>query len=219
MYWAYLRGHEDIVNYLIQKGAFDPRNLALLVDAVKKQEVDRVELLLRSGVPLNIKDEKGYAPLMYAVYFGNLDIVKLLLQYGANVNTQDLYGYTPLMMAVWRNQLPMVELLLRRGARQDLEHESGRVALHFAAERGDVEMLSLLFRYGGRRFINHQDKLGWTPLMLAVKARKKENVKFFVDRGANIYIKNISQKTAIDIAKELGYEEILSILSSPPSFS
>ena len=59
-----------------------------LVKAAINGDAEKVELLLRSGVPIDSQTEEGHTALMLAAGDGKTKIVKLLLKERADVNVQ-----------------------------------------------------------------------------------------------------------------------------------
>lgn len=110
-------GHDNIVNYLISKGA-----------------------------KIEDQDEYGSTPLHYAARSGHLDVVKILINAGADVNKKAmkkfvrLYGIdtqkitgtkeTPLHNACSLGHLEVVKYLLSCGARLDLVDHYGRLPIN-----------------------------------------------------------------------------------------
>jgi ankyrin repeat protein len=56
---------------------------AALIDASKKGDKEKVELLLKKGANVNAKDKDSLTALMWASFNGHKEIVKLLKSYGA----------------------------------------------------------------------------------------------------------------------------------------
>ena len=55
-----------------------------------------VNILMRNGAQINIRDKWGFTPLIVACQYRNYGFVSFLLQYGADVNLRSLDGSTPL---------------------------------------------------------------------------------------------------------------------------
>lgn len=55
-----------------------------LIDAVRRGNIDEVEILLATGADVNAKDNDGITPLHVASRGGHKDVTKLLLAKGAN---------------------------------------------------------------------------------------------------------------------------------------
>jgi len=62
-----------------------------LIDASKKGDKEKVELLLKKGANVNAKDSTGDV-LMFASENGHKEVVKLLIEKGANVNAINMVG-------------------------------------------------------------------------------------------------------------------------------
>lgn len=54
--------------------------------AAQHGEIDRIERLLRKGVPVDARDNSGYTALHYAARNGHLPVCKLLVRNRADVN-------------------------------------------------------------------------------------------------------------------------------------
>lgn len=62
-----------------------------LIEAAKAGNIEKLQLLVNSGVDINSKDkEHGATALMVAAFFGNLDEVKFLLDNGADATIKDI---------------------------------------------------------------------------------------------------------------------------------
>lgn len=60
---------------------------------------DVIELLLKNGADVNVKNNEQWTPLHAASYFGYLDVVQLLLDRRADVNAKNNYGNGPIHLA------------------------------------------------------------------------------------------------------------------------
>lgn len=86
------------VQFLIGAGAevdaTDNRNFSVLAHlchrARRKEIIACVEELLRRGVAVNTRSERGVTPLRTAVKFGSLEVVWLLLQHGAEISDAEM---------------------------------------------------------------------------------------------------------------------------------
>ncbi len=75
-----------------------------------------VKLLLERGADPNVRDDKGWTPLMKASWSGCEKVVQALLDYGADLSLRDSKGFTALAMATLNNQTGAVTLLKNHGA-------------------------------------------------------------------------------------------------------
>ena len=75
------------------------RGMTLLHFAVFKKREDLVDLLLKKGADLEVKDEGLWTPLFYAVSMDYKDITEKLIENGADRNVVDDKGNNPLYYA------------------------------------------------------------------------------------------------------------------------
>jgi ankyrin repeat protein len=71
-----------------------------LIDAVKTNQLARVEEALNAGADIHQQDEQGWTPLNWAAGRGNLGIVSLLLDRGADVFQMGRDQRTPYKIAL-----------------------------------------------------------------------------------------------------------------------
>ena len=72
----------------------------LLHAAVVRNSIDDVDLLIASGVRVNVTGDLGNTPLHYAASRGFTNIAKRLLQHGANPSSKNEFNQTPYDLAV-----------------------------------------------------------------------------------------------------------------------
>nr|CAD7572906.1 unnamed protein product [Timema californicum] len=90
-----------ICKMLLDAGAKVTQSHHLLHYAVMHRHRDMVELLLRAGSIVNLRDDSGNTPLILAASVTNIHIAELLLNSGAGVNYPNaLTGSTPLHLLV-----------------------------------------------------------------------------------------------------------------------
>ena len=136
------------------------------------------QLLVKYGADVNCIDKSQSTPLHRAVGSSKIDITVLLLDHGAYVNAQDDFKNTPLLIASTKNG-SLCDLLLRHGA--------------------DPNIKNILYE---------------TPILRAVQvvnnalSRGKEIVNLLLHHGGDVEIRDVNQKSAIEIASALGYEDI-----------
>lgn len=129
----------------------------VLFHAIKNNDVNQVQWLLRMGHAVNKQDAVGNTTLMLAADLQFLDLVALLLEYGASANIQNKFGNTALQLfethqflhsAVKKGDLVFVQLLLAAGMRVNTQDLAGDTPLHLAAEQQSLELSALLLDYG-----------------------------------------------------------------------
>src|SRR5215471_17955882 len=96
-------------------------------DAIRNNNLARLETMTRAGADVNAVDDQGQTPLMYSASVGSLEAMKYLLTKGANVNAQSGSGLTSLMLSA--TDINKVRLLLDRGANVNASTKVGRTVL------------------------------------------------------------------------------------------
>ena len=121
LHWAAFTGQEDVVEFLIAKGA-----------------------------DVNAKDERGLTALRRACGKGHQEVVSLLIASGADVNAKYPDGRTPLHRAAEKGYKEVVELLIANGADVDVKTEKGQTAMSLAKKEGHSEIVELLRKHGSK---------------------------------------------------------------------
>ncbi|PIE04758.1 MAG: hypothetical protein CSA76_02485 [Spirochaetales bacterium] len=177
LHMAAERGHEGVVEYLLEKGA-DPLE----------------------------KDNPGNTPLHVAVRKGYQSIAGMLLKNGAEINIPDYNGNTPLHESLTAaGQSRLTAMLLEKGADPNMKNSAGLSPLHICVLMGaDVSAAQLLVDYGAQS--DSRDRNGNTPLFLAVDTGEKELTDFFTAQNANIFARNKQGETPVERILSYGAE-------------
>ena len=104
-------------------------------------DVQRVESLLLTRMPLEIRNTMGCTPLHSVAQRGHVECGHLLIKAKANLDAVDRSGRTPLHHAVAAKQAWAVKLLLANGADANLKDVSGSRAVDLAHEHYDGDRL------------------------------------------------------------------------------
>ena len=115
---------------------------------VKVGNRDKVEMLIKDGVDIEVKDKDGYTALLIAAEMGNIEMVKVLLENGADVNARDIDKHTALIYAAYQGNLEIAEMLLKYGADVHAKDKDGWTALMFASIQQKDALVKLLKKYG-----------------------------------------------------------------------
>lgn len=178
------------VEILIKKG-LDIKNETFALNlAIAKGELSIAQLLIESGVDVNLPDYEGITPLRVACemfnkvwpsqfIFRTLDkIIKLLIEKNVNINANNKY---PLLMFVAQD-LKMVELFLQKGANPNALIEKWNISLlSYFVERDGIEQVKLLMKYGAD--VNLVQPLRRTALF---HAKSAEMIDLLISSGADI---------------------------------
>ena len=142
-----------------------------------------------------------YYDLNEAVASNDLIAAERILKQGRDTNKRDALGFTPLMVAAGLGNVQMCQLLLAGGADPTMVDKiMGATALHKAAQSGVVDVARLLVNHGA--FVDAQaPTLGNTPLIDAVWHKRPAMVRYLLEQGARLEIKNTPGATAFDFAE------------------
>jgi ankyrin repeat protein len=118
--------------------------------------LERADLLLRAGLPVDASEMDGTTPLMIAASNRALTLAELLLSWGADVERRDTSGRTAFLVTAshpgpsFPNEQngASLELLLNYGADRGAVDNRGRNALALAVDADAVENVETLLRHG-----------------------------------------------------------------------
>jgi len=161
---------------------------------------------------LNTRDHNGNTPLMWAASQGNEKLVEALLDQGALVNMQNFVGETALYIAAARGFDRICALLIEHGGDTRYSTVDGATPVHIAAASGHLEVLKTLISKGA--FVNGADEEGDTALHYAIREGQRAAIELLAKHfGADATIKNEDLESPLDLAMELGENEIVDFLS------
>ncbi len=141
--------------------------MTALMDAVKRNDIAKVQQLIAQGVNVDEKDASQDVPLIMAAYMGHTEIVKALLEAGADVTAVDPgMKATALHAAAYAGRADAARLLIEYGIAIDQQGPyNGYTALHDAVWQNNVETAEVLINAGANLTITSNS--GQTPLEFA----------------------------------------------------
>jgi ankyrin repeat protein len=185
--------------------------IIVFTKAAKFDDVSEVQSLIKAGVSPNTLDSKGNPMLIVAIRDKSFKVTDLLLANKAiDVNLSNQSGENPLMMASIDGQLPLVETLVLKN-KADVNKE-GWAPLHYAASTGKLDVAQFLVANGAK--VNALSPSETTPLMMSVSSGNELLIKFLLDKGADLRMRNHQGYSAIDIAELFGKDDIRDGLKS-----
>lgn len=156
----------EMVKLLLQFGAIinsidSSWNTPLMV-AAQKGNSDLVQLFLKSGADVNIKNITDVNAIWFAP---NAKVTQILLDAGANPHMQIRDS---LQTTLWNAEFDKAQLLLKAGVNPDIQDVDGNTALMYAVTVDDVKKVNLLLSAGANP--NIRNKHGETALKLIKRA-------------------------------------------------
>lgn len=168
-----------------------------------------IELAVSKDADPDYRDRRGQNALHLLAESEGTEAAAFLVAAGADINAQDWSGQTPLMRSVIEDNVIMAQTLVALGANIEAQDDRGQVALFYAVRRGSREMLSWLL--SRTENVNPRDSEGNTPLMAAARSTNM-SVQLLLDAGAEVNTTNALGQTALHVAANAGYAEILRTL-------
>ncbi len=156
-----------------------------IIEAVKCDDIERIEALLNEGCDANSTDEEGRPLMLLAIKSGaSRETVELLLDRGADLGWTTEEGVGLLDEAVERNRLDLAELFIERGIDPAVTRRgSGMTALMLAASFDYIDMMELLCEKGADLFA--VDELGLSASDYARKLGRIKAKRWLDEKIAN----------------------------------
>lgn len=138
--------------------------------------VERLNMLKRAGVSLDVACARHETPLMWAARWGGRTTAGALLAAGADPLKYDSEGLTALHLAARCGKPEMVKYLIRHGCPIDVPSHNARhwTPLHVAAAAGRCAAIRVLREMGAN--LNARGKNEESPLLLAVRRHRPEAI-------------------------------------------
>jgi len=242
---ALMNGNRSAVRPLLQKkadvNAPQVDGTTALHWAVRADDLETTDLLIRAGANVNAENRDGVTPMLLAALNGNVAMLDRMIKAGAGVNAPvTTSGDTPLMIAARAGKPEAVALLLDKGAQIDAKESWGdTTALMWAvSERNDAVVRLLIDRGAnvnartkfvpsatGRGFEGatpvaakpnqafEQNSSGLlTPLIFAAREGDLAAARMLVAAGAEINARDGDGKDALGLAIFNGAYDIASFL-------
>jgi ankyrin repeat protein/L-ascorbate metabolism protein UlaG (beta-lactamase superfamily) len=224
VYWV----NAEIINE-IKTGVFADISLnEEMFKAVDEGDLAKVKALVNSNNNLlEIKDQVGSTPLIRACLnfqtFGReVEIAKFLIEAGADVNVINNYRATALLRAsVGRGpDNELIKLLVSKGADVNVQGYNGITALHWAVKDNNLQIAKLLLKSGANINISNDyngpvvtSTISGTVLQVAINySQSNEMVKFVIENGAKLNIKDSQGNTELHLVALKGDTEQAKIL-------
>ena len=188
LYYASLGGFYDLAEHLVGKhpehiNARGGQRVTPLVAALRGKHFEVAELLHRNGADVDVRDSDEDTALCEACRAGVLDIAQWLLNHGADPNPQGCQHYPPLIIAAYFGRVKEVQMLLEHNADIHIR-DRGKTSLHEAAGSGH----------------------------LSGRTGRVDIVQVLLDHGAIIDAEDDEGKTPLQLALEMGYDDIATCL-------
>lgn len=165
-----------------------PRDGNVVSVACIKGHLEVVEYLIKEGAHYQLVDDHFQTTFHRAVGSGNAKLVERLLKFKHvmedDLSLDDAFGNSSLHFAADKGHVEVVEVLLIAGADPSMANEVGLLPIHIAAGQGFSEIVKVLLAYGANIEALDKDKL--TPLHHSCFSDSDDTAKVLIDAGAII---------------------------------
>src|SRR6266446_9594354 len=114
----------------------------LYFDAAREGRVDLLEGLVKQGMSVDLRDPRGFTPLILAAYNGQLAAVNFLVEHGADPCAVDPKGNSSLMGVAFKGDSKMAMRLIAEHCDINAANQTRQTALMMAAMFGRTDVRS-----------------------------------------------------------------------------
>ncbi|KAJ3490854.1 hypothetical protein NLI96_g1136 [Meripilus lineatus] len=178
--------------------------------AASSGSLEIVRYLLDQKAQVDVPDQSGWTPLHIAVSAGHEDIVRELVGAGSDIKKTNDKGLTPLHYAASKSRVDIGKLLVARGADINARDKANQTPLHRAATTGSTGFIKLLLEPpegSPKTRLNTGDRVGNTPLHLAMESAHAEAACLLIEAGADRSRENVDGQTPEDVEGVGGLEQ------------
>jgi len=175
--------HIDLTQYTPSQFFSDPKIIELC-ESMSKNDVRKVEALLKEGFNITAPGKDGMTPLYWAWKLNNKKMLLLLLKDGyANVRYPAYKGNSVLDEIISLNDKEYLKLVKPYWLTEEDFKNYRKTPIHNAIMQGSLERVKKLVKSGTD--INQQNASGKTPIILAGQIMQFQTVYYLLKKGAD----------------------------------
>ena len=102
-----------------------------------------IAMIIKQGMPVDIKDKKQLTAMHHAIHGNSLDAVKALCEAGADITMEDMEGRRYMEYASMYGSYNILVWFAKKFPELYINDETKETILHFAASQGLTEVVNL----------------------------------------------------------------------------
>lgn len=180
-----------------------------------KEKIEQEQNITNANIPIDLekRDEMGNTILMQVLDSDDYEQALELLKKGANPKVKNNEGFTATAMAALTGDFKIYKEFVKLTGEVNPELHAGKTALSVASMEGNLEMVKFILE-NEKVQINHQDKMGQSPLFLAVLGENNDVATLLMKNGADPNQQNNEGIAPLDLALESDQKDLVKILNS-----
>lgn len=169
--------------------------------AAERGFADTLDVLLKAGAKVDLRDRQGNTPLILAIQAGLEDAVGTLVDAGADLKSDEDINQLLAVSNAGYQRIGVVRKLFSHGANVNSRDSSHQTLLNLAVTHGNAELARALLDCGAD--INLRDSSRRTPIFHAVANGNAELVKILLFYGPQVDISDNKGRTPLHQSLQL----------------
>ncbi|XP_071085969.1 kinase D-interacting substrate of 220 kDa-like [Haliotis cracherodii] len=176
--------------------------------AARRGHIEVLDLLVKKGADVSLKDKVGHNILHWACYGRNFAMVKYVLSLNkVDINNTGLDGRTPAMFAARQGYMKLFELLVSKGGLPKADKDGNNILL-LACCGGNVEIVKYIISHKTVD-INSGGQSNRTPLMVAAYRGNEKVVDLLMKEEADLTLVGDAGDNVLHSACQGGHVDIV----------
>jgi ankyrin repeat protein len=196
--WMY---NMKAIQYCLDRG-ITIQSREVMSNILRNNDFKLAEFFISKGYDLSLVDHNLETPFFEACRFGKLKFIELFEKNGADINAVNKTGVSPCQIAIEKKHLDVISYFIDRI--EGLSNENYAPLLFWSIPDDNVELVKKIVKLG---YDINRPFNGKVAIVSAVNYKNIEMVKFFLENGADINLRNHNENSAISLAYERGYHD------------
>jgi ankyrin repeat protein len=190
----------------------DQYGMNSLMHAINNKNIYFVEELLKKNINLEEVDNNGYTAFLHAILVNDKPILDLLLSSKVNLKIKTYKGYNALMLASYKGNIELLQKLVPLISTEEYTEKYETALYHCIRNQQSIQYDALNFiltQKKSKNIINTD-----MGILGSVHFNDSKSLEFYIQNNYDLNIKDKNGNSALHIAAEKGYTNIISQLIS-----